>query len=386
MRLIDVDSHFHEPLDWLQDFYPDLARELPPVSQVEFILQFTGGDLLAAIAPDQRPDDERPLVPSIRDTVAKFPNHAEQTAKFMEEAPGCWDIAARLRLCDDQGIAVQLINNTYGRMPYMKAQQVGRQDLAFRAAEAYNTLAAEHLHGHTDRLIPVALIVDLVDVPWAISEMTRMREAGSRAFHINAAPVSSERSLTHPDLDAVWSAAEDLGMVVLFHAGPAGPAQINPGWFANGGNPATFGLLNQLHGPAVKTALAAMIFDGVFERHPKLVVLVEELGIEWLPEFLRRIDSLASSNGLTQKTTYELPLVPSEYMRRQVRVSALPAKDALRPTIDVIPPELVVFSTDYPHVEGTDRPIEIFEEQLEPVAEDLREQFFGASAAQLIGV
>ena len=32
MRIVDVDSHFYEPLDWLDEHFPALAKELPPLS------------------------------------------------------------------------------------------------------------------------------------------------------------------------------------------------------------------------------------------------------------------------------------------------------------------------------------------------------------------
>ena len=47
--------------------------------------------------------------------------------------------------------------------------------------------------GHTDRLIPVTQI-DLHDIDWSLGEMTRMREAGSRAFVIPEAPVRGRGS------------------------------------------------------------------------------------------------------------------------------------------------------------------------------------------------
>ncbi len=170
-------------------------------------------------------------------------------------------------------------------------------------------------------------------------------------------------------------------MVAIFHVGPSGPAPLDPGWLANGGNPSTFNLLNMVQAPRVVLALAAMVFDGVFERHPKLVVLVEELGISWLPEFLARMDTLAKGRG---RAPYSFPLLPSEYIARQVRVAALATTDALYPTLDRIPPELVVYSTDFPHPEGGATPFETFSEQLSGASRSVREDFFGGSIARLV--
>ena len=43
-----------------------------------------------------------------------------------------------------------------------------------------------------------------------------------------------------------------------------------------------------------QVALAAMLIEGVFERHPGLVLIVEELGITWLPHFITTIDSITT--------------------------------------------------------------------------------------------
>ena len=81
---------------------------------------------------------------------------------------------------------------------------------------------------------------------------------------------------------------------------------------------------------------------------------------------------------------YKLPLKPSEYMRRQVRITPLASADPLRPTLDLLPPELLVFSSDFPHQEGRSEAIGIFEAQLKDLDVSRREQFFSASIAELM--
>jgi predicted TIM-barrel fold metal-dependent hydrolase len=381
VRIIDVDSHFYEPLDWLGENFPDLARQLPPPSITDFIFKFVASDVLQAIPPEQQLEDPMDLFPDLRGFLGSLPS-PETLMKMYEKDRAVSHPEERIELCDDQGIELQFINSNWAHMPYIQAQEMGRPDLALQVLAAYNTWAGERLHGYTDRLVPITFL-DLRDPDWALRELSRMREAGSRAFGIKPAPPSADRSLTHPDLEPVWSAAEDLGMVAIFHTGPSGPAQLNPGWLANGGEPTTFALLNLVQGPAVKLALAALIFDGVFERHPRLAVLVEELGISWLPEFLARIDQLAKGRG---RAPYTLPLLPSEYIARQVRVAALATTDKLYPILDQVPEGLIVYSTDYPHPEGSPKPFEIFSEQLAEASNTVREQFFYGSAAEVLNL
>ena len=135
--------------------------------------------------------------------------------------------------------------------------KLGRRDLGLRAIQSFNSWAAGTLRGHTDRLIPVALI-DMGDADWAVRELTRMRQAGSRAFQVRPEPVGETKSLAHPDFNPVWSAAEDLGMAAIFHI-EVGQSEVKRGWFFNGEDPSHYGVLCTISGDmAPQIALSAM--------------------------------------------------------------------------------------------------------------------------------
>ena len=215
-----------------------------------------------------------------------------------------------------------------------------------------------------------------------------MREAGSRAFvHPRGArtqrprrvgPVGLARSITHPDFEPIWDAAEDLGMAAFAHVGFA-RERINPGWANNGAEDLnTFSLLNMLVGSQIGPQLlvGALVYDGVLERHPDLTVVVEEVGIDWLPHLLTAMDLSIGRTGadlhddefrpshLVLGDSYTLPLAPVEYVRRQVRVTPLPATHPIQGVIEQVPPEILCFSSDYPHVEGSASAVELCERQL----------------------
>ena len=66
-----------------------------------------------------------------------------------------------------------------------------------------------------------------------------------------------------------------------------------------------------------------LVLHGVFEEHPKLRVVLGECGYSWLVPFMNEIDAKASKLGLDGQPSdsgYRLPLLPSEYIQRQVRV------------------------------------------------------------------
>ena len=392
MRVVDVDSHYFEPPGWLSEVDPKLAAELPESDPIERVVRFVVGDLLDTVPREKLPEDLLDLLaPAGHRALEHSLGRIAEESEAVDAAPPTmsYDATARLAYNDEQGIDVQFLNPTFASNAIAAASRTGRPELMQRALEAFNTWSAQVCAGHTDRLVPTAMI-DLADVDWAVAELGRMRAAGSRAFQIRAEPVRGEKSLAHPDLDPVWAAAADLGMAAVFHIGAA-RTEVDKGWYFNGGSPSNFALLHLVAGPMVpQVALAAMLIEGVFERHPGLVLIVEELGITWLPHFIQTMDSITTgahgANFGMGPGDYTLPLTPSEYMRRQVRVTPLVSSDPLRPVIDEVPEEMLVFSSDVPHPEGRDGAVQICAAQLEGLPAARQERFFGGEIASLLGV
>jgi predicted TIM-barrel fold metal-dependent hydrolase len=409
MRIVDVDAHVHEPVDWLALTDPKLARELGPPERFIGIADSVFGIHNPAIS--QLPDHQRPE--RTWDTVLPgFVKHLEMTddrqPARQSEAVGnpVVDPVARLKLCDAEGIDVQFLNPSFLVNPLVQASRVRRFDLHWKIRQAWNRWAMETVSGHTHRLMPVTQ-VDLNDIPASIAEMTRMRALGSRGFTLSESPVgigrfgsdgrsALARSISHPDFDAVWSAAEDLGMAAIAHVGFS-RERIQFGWANNGAaDLSTYSLLSMAIAPQLgpQLLLGALVFDGVLERHPKLTVIVEEVGISWLPHLVHVIDHAVGHKRNPELadgefrpdfagSAYKLPLAPSEYLRRQVTVTPLVANEPLKPVLDAVGPELLCFSSDYPHVEGTGTAVAICERQLAGYSPVVREQFYGGVANRI---
>ena len=137
MRVIDVDSHFMEPVDWLEQVDPTLAKLIPPSDEsfIERVVQGVVGDLLEAIPRKQRPENLIDLLaPSgKRSLQALLAATAEQQKEMMTVPPTGYDAGARIKFCDTHGIDIQLVNSTMGATPYVLAMKQGRRDLALRA-------------------------------------------------------------------------------------------------------------------------------------------------------------------------------------------------------------------------------------------------------------
>lgn len=411
MRIIDVDAHLHEPVDWLERTDAKIAAELGPPERFIGVAASVFGIHNPALS--QLPDHQQPG--STWDTVLPgFVKHLEMTddrqPTRQNEAVGdpVVDPVARLKLCGAEGIDIQFLNPSFLVNPLVQAARRRRFDLSWKIRQAWNRWAMDTMSGYTDRLMPVTQI-DLNDVPASIAEMTRMRALGSRGFAIGESPVgigrfgsdgqgALARSITHPDFEPIWSAAEDLGMAAIAHVGFS-RERIQFGWANNGAaDLSTYSLLSMAIAPQLgpQLLLGALVYDGVLERHPKLTVIVEEVGISWLPHLVSVMDHAVgrSRNALLADgefrpdfagTAYKLPLAPSEYLRRQVTVTPLVVNEPIKPVLDAVGPELLCFSSDYPHVEGTGSAVAICERQLAGYSPAIRERFY-CGVAQQIGL
>lgn len=388
MRIIDVDSHFNEPADWFAKANPTLAAKLPKMTVAEQLLDIIVGDLFSSVPPALRPDPLRLIPPFIVDAYEKSlaggepPQIAIDAGAFLPEA---LQPAPRIEWMNQRGIEKQILLPSNGYHPYRHAMR-NDPGLALATLDTYNNWALEQMQGYTERLIP-AVVVDLMDVEWSITQVVSGRKKGSRAVFVKADPHDG-KALNHPDFERFWATCEDLGVAILFHVG-GGRAAMHPGWANNGSDLSAFYTLANLSRRLVpQLAVGAMIFGGVLERYPRLAVIVQELGIDWLPDFLETIDREADNSRprMLNFAPYALSLKPSEYVQRQVRVSVVHQQDLLRPTIEQVPEGIIVFSSDFPHIEGSQDAVALYDAQMQGLSPSARESFFGKSAAELLGI
>lgn len=379
MRVIDIDSHYFEPFEWLEETDPTLVAELPQIDKLTLVLTTAFGEVLSTLPPQFKPDpyDRIPkgLLP---EGGAITPEILEQGSQMMEawvhSVPGAHKLDDRLAFLNAQGIDEQWVLPTFAFNPISFIRRE-KPELAGRLLSAYNTWACENLAG-SDRVSAVT-VVDLktMDRQAVENELKLTRERGSRSFLFWPSPVEGV-SLGHPDLDWFWATAADHGLMPQVHVG-AGRPNIDYGWLNNGRefpsqHIAYFGQLHQIP----ELLLLELLGAGTFEKHPNLRIIVAELGIDWLPSFVRRADRLAKGAG----EAWGYPLLPSEYLRRQLRVSPLHT-DPVAHVIDEVGKDLVVFSTDYPHPEGGANAVSAFREKLakREVAAAVTDAFFGGT-------
>ncbi len=199
-------------------------------------------------------------------------------------------------------------------------------------------------------------------------------------------------SPSHRSLDPVWARAQEAKLPVVFHVGGTGDL-IDHDYFVNGlpippdfhGGEENFRSVDYMGipGPPAQT-LATMVFDGVFDRFPELRIGVIEQGAVWVPSWMRQMESAYDAFHKHEARVRALELRPSDYVRRQMRFTPYPTED-VGWIVEQAGPEVVLFSSDYPHVEGGRRPIERFEASLGDVSDGVRDAFYHDNFVDLMG-
>ena len=274
----------------------------------------------------------------------------------------------RGRALDLLGFASQLVFNTFHNRRLRDWEHGDDLDLAYGAARAHNRGIVEFC-SVDPRLLP-SCYVPLADLDRARATAVEAIDMGAAALLV-ASGCPAGHSPSHVGLDPVWAAASEAGLPIVFHVGGTGDL-IDPNYFRNGlpippdfhGGEENFRSVDYMGipGPPAQT-LATMIFDGVLERFPDLRIGVIEQGAIWLPSWMRQMESAFDAFARHEERLRALSMRPSEYVRRQIRVTPYPTED-VGWIIDQAGPEVCLFSSDYPHVEGGRRPIERFEASL----------------------
>jgi predicted TIM-barrel fold metal-dependent hydrolase len=295
----------------------------------------------------------------------------------------------RSRALDLLGFSSQLVFNTFHNGRLYAWEHKGDLELALGTARAHNRGMVEFC-SVDDRLLPTCY-VPLVDFDEAAAMADEAIEMGAAALLV-ASGCPPGHSPSHRGLDPVWARAQAAGIPVVFHVGGTGDL-IDPSYFNNGlpippdfhGGEENFRSVDYMGIPVPPAqTLATMIFDGVLERFPELRIGVIEQGAIWVPSWLRQMESAFEAFHKHEERLRELSLRPTEYVKRQVRFTPYPTED-VGWIIDQAGPEVVLFSSDFPHVEGGRRPVERFEASLGDASDEVRDAFYRDNFLDLMG-
>ncbi|RYZ46339.1 MAG: amidohydrolase [Sphingobacteriales bacterium] len=239
----------------------------------------------------------------------------------------------RLADMDAHGVDMHVLSMT---MP-------GVQILAREQAVSLSTLAndrlSEAVRRHPGRFVGLACFAPQ-DVAASVKEMER----SINTLHLNGFILNSHTENEYLDNEKFWpilEAAEALNSPLYLH--PRAPSDGMAAPFRD------YRLEGAVWGYGVETAthILRMIFSGVFDRFPKLQVVIGHMG-EALPFWLWRLDFMGAPGARAGRKN---SLKPSEYFKRNIYITTSGVEDplALRFCIDKLGVERIMWAIDYPY-------------------------------------
>jgi predicted TIM-barrel fold metal-dependent hydrolase len=374
-RIIDADSHFMEPLDLWPRYIEPRYRD----RCLRFERDPTSGSY-AIVIDGQRITPSGDL--SIEELMGVAVGYGQKEAgKGLKSfdftaalSQSLEDMEKRIRYLDQEGFESPFIYPTLG---LLWEDLVTDPELAAAHCRAYNTWMLEICAGYRKRLHPVGHI-SLRHPSAAVQELHRLAKADIRSVFVGALPIEG-KSFGHPDFDPVWATAQDLTLAVGVHLVVHAKYTGNE-WYKDRDPGFMFLSMNVIQDP--RMALATMVYDGVFERFPRLRVATIESASGWIAEWLDRLDYRFSYMGHT--TQMKRPA--SEYFARNIWISADPAERTLPYMVELVGDDKFFIGSDYPHAEGFTEPVARARKALARLPEASVNKILGENAARFFGL
>jgi 5-carboxyvanillate decarboxylase len=244
----------------------------------------------------------------------------------------------RIHDMDVSGISKQIISLT------APGVQVFDADTATALTVSYNDQLAEAIERYPTRFAGLAAVA-----PQDPRHAARELERSVTRLGLKGAIINSHTQGEYLDDQKFWEifeSAEALDVPVYIHPQTPPPSMIQP--FLD------CGLDGAIFGFAVETGLhmLRLIVSGVFDRFPKLKVVVGHLG-EGIPYWLFRIDFFHQGIVRTQRYDKVRPLnkKPSDYMKENfyVTTSGMAWEPAIMYARAVLGADRVLYAMDYPY-------------------------------------
>ena len=249
--------------------------------------------------------------------VENFKQIKDRGVRYEDVFPGSYDPAARVEEITEDKTDAEVIFNGVGTV-WNGIKLCPDRELSLACFKVYNDWIAGFQAYAPERFIcngtlPTTGIED------ALAELHRCADLGLRTVQLESYP-SGSFSDPSPEDDRFWAAAVEIGMPINVHtqfffpAGDLGSKITAEGVKAGRDRAKRLGL--DVQAGSFPVILWRMMQSGVFERFPDLAFVGTEVHTGWVPYYLERFDDSVRRN----RKEWGLPLLPSEYFRRNVSV------------------------------------------------------------------
>ena len=286
--------------------------------------------------------------------------------------PGAIDPHQRIKVLDAEGIDVSVLYPTLGL-----AWEAECPDYKLAAAycRVYNDWIIDFCKSHPDRLIPIAHI-SVSDVGEGARELDRLAKLGVRGAFISGWPINGV-PYGHQSYDPFWVVAQETDLPVSLHIA-ASPRHVHDNLYTGGLPENTWWnfvtLASDTH-----IGFASLFKGAVFDRFPRLKIVVLETGAGFMPYWLDRMDEFYEKFGFATGMKRK----PSDYFYERCWLSVEPDENLAVQTIKALGADRFVWGADYPHSDGLYGAVKVLRENIASLPEEDQRKVLGENASKL---
>ncbi|WP_337185650.1 amidohydrolase family protein [Phenylobacterium sp.] len=346
--IVSCDNHVNEPFNFFEGRIPEkFNHRLPRIVRDEEGNEWlhTDGRSPNLVKPAKNKTDH--LQPQEKyeswEVMVPYTKRMEQLEE-MKTASGR-GLEQRLKDAKMDGIDAEIVFPGKGGMGF------ATRDAEFSLAmtQAYNRFILDYFGSKFGRVNPVALITaQLVDE--AVKEVEWAAKNGFKAVQLPNKPVygptiKGELAYNNPVFEPLWGALADTGLTATFHVSSGEDPRTADG---HGGaiiNYVTHSMLTPWD-PLVK-----VITSGVIERNPRLRFVTVEAGVGIIPWLLEMMDHAYKAHHMWVRPV--IPETPSTYYRSNCASTLMEEPAGLEHAINFGLEDNILWSSDYPHHEGS---------------------------------
>ncbi len=303
-----------------------------------------------------------------------------------------WDDDRRNADLDAEGVAAEVVfpNTVPPFFPtgVVIAPAPSPEEFPKRLAgiRAHNRWLADFVAAFPDRRCGQAQIF-LNDVDEAVKDVRWCKDHGINGVLLPGSSPDTPwiEALSSPAYDPLWAACQELDMPITHHAGGSGIPKVAD-------TPIKNLIFVMETGFYANRALWHMVWGGVFERFPRLKLVLTEQGTDWILPTLDKMEGFYRQMKAGRIGELGVPaeavgsLSPKEIFNRNIWVGAsFPGKtDASR--FHEMGIDKILWGSDYPHHEATSPySIESLRRSFEGWSEADRRKVLAENAAHVYG-
>lgn len=300
----------------------DVHAHIVPVELME-LLRSDGPNF--GIEAFERQDGEEMLRLAGRVEIGPFPQDL-------------FDLDARIVAMDEAGVDVQLVSHRTDFSAYALNGDAGA-----RYANAFNRILADEVSRYPERMLALGTVP--LQSPRAAAEELEFAVTELGMVGLEIASTVDGVPLDQAELDPFWEVANELRCLVLLHPyDPLRGVDLSPYFLENVfGRPAESAL-----------AIARLLFGGILERYPDLVLCMVHGG-GYMPYQLGRWDKGYAMVPHIAGKNISRP--PSELVKRLYYDSLVHLPEAMSFLLQLVGPSQIVVGTDYPYPMHERRPV-----------------------------